>query len=124
MKKKHFISLLVGVFGGLVFSLGVCMMLITEWGMSKYSPLPTAIGAVILLLLAIALRKMSDKPAKEPNWRLIGKIAYAIVSSLVLGIGMSMIMAFEGMMITGIIFGIVGIVMLLCLIPMFTGFKE
>lgn len=124
MHKKHFISLLVGVTGGLIFSIGVCMMLLPEWGMTQYSSPLVAVGAVILVVLAIVLRKMSDKPAKKPNWKLIGKIAYGVLSALVLGTGMSMIMAFEGMMITGIIIGIVGIIMLMFLIPMFTGFKK
>jgi len=43
---------------------------------------------------------------------------------LVLGVGMSMIMVFEGMMIYGIAVGIVGIVLLLFLIPMCLGFKD
>lgn len=33
-------------------------------------------------------------------------------------IGMCMVMVFEGMMIYGIVVGVVGIVLLLCLVPM------
>lgn len=40
------------------------------------------------------------------------------------GFGMCMVMVFEGMMIWGILVGIVGIVLLLCLIPMFFGWKD
>lgn len=46
-----------------------------------------------------------------------GKIAYGVVSALVLGTGMCMSMAFEGLLIPGIIVGIVGIILLLGLIP-------
>jgi len=31
MKKQTFISILVGVVGGLLFSLGMCMCLLPEW---------------------------------------------------------------------------------------------
>lgn len=41
---------------------------------------------------------------------------------LVLGAGMSLIMVFH-MMIPGVIAGVVGIVMRLCMIPMFMGLK-
>ena len=57
------------------------------------------------------------------NWNKVGKIAYCVVAVLVLGAGMAMIMAFEGLMIPGIIVGIVGIVLLLGLIPVFKGLK-
>lgn len=124
MDKKHFIALIAGIISGFVFSIGVCMMLLPDWGMSKISPVFIAIGAAALLFLAIWLRKTSGNPAIKPNWKLMGKIAYGTVSALVLGAGMSMIMAFEGMMLAGVIVGFVGIIMLVCLIPMFTGFKK
>ena len=47
-----------------------------------------------------------------------------MVSVLVLGVGMNMIMAFEGMMIPGMIVGVVGIVLLLGIIPVVKGLKE
>ena len=49
---------------------------------------------------------------------------YGIISSLILGLGMAMIMVFEGMMLLGMVVGIVGIVMLLFLIPMCIGLKD
>ena len=42
---------------------------------------------------------------------------------LVLGTGMAMIMAFEGLMIPGIVVGIVGIVLLLGMVPVLKGLK-
>ena len=57
------------------------------------------------------------------NWKLVGKIAYGVVSFLILGLGMCMIMVWN-LMIWGIIVGVIGLVMLLFLIPMFLGFKN
>jgi membrane protein YdbS with pleckstrin-like domain len=57
------------------------------------------------------------------NWKLVGKIAYGVISALILGVGMCLIMVWS-MMLLGILIGVVGIVMLLCLIPMIVGFKE
>lgn len=82
-----------------------------------------AIGAFVLLVLAIVCRIRSGKPAKKINWRLAGKIAYGTLSALVLGAGMAMILEL-GMMLWGVVAGIVGIVMLLCLIPMCVGFRK
>lgn len=33
MEKKNFITLVLGVVGGLLFSLGMCMCLLPEWNM-------------------------------------------------------------------------------------------
>ena len=57
------------------------------------------------------------------NWKLISKIVFGVVGALVLGVGMAMIMVWD-LLAWGIVVGIVGIVMLLCLIPMFLGFKK
>ena len=122
MKKNQFIALIVGTVGGLLFSIGLCMCLLPEWNAFNEGVVITAIGGVILLALAIVSYIRSGKPKKPINWKVVGKVIYGVISSLVLGVGMCMIMVFD-MMLPGILVGIVGIVMLLCLIPMCIGLK-
>jgi len=122
MKKNQFIALLVGTVGGLLFALGMCMCLLPEWNAFNEGVVATAVGAVILLALAIVSRVKSSKPRKPINWKVVGKVAYGTVAALVLGAGMCMIMVWN-LMLPGILVGVVGIVMLLCLIPMCIGLK-
>ena len=122
MQKKHFYSLVLGVLGGLLFSIGLCMCLLPEWNMFRPGVVVTAVGAVVLLFLFIWLRKQSGKTAAKPDWKLIGKVAYGVLAALILGIGMCLIMVWQ-MMLPGILVGIVGILLLLGLIPMFMGLK-
>lgn len=124
MEKKNFIALVLGVVGGLYFGLGMCMCLLPEWNMFSTGVVVTAIGCIILLITLIVYRKMSGAAPIKVNWKIVGKVLYGVIASLVLGVGMAMIMAFEGMMIPGLIIGIVGIVMLLFLIPMCVGLKD
>lgn len=124
MEKKNFITLVLGTVGGLLFALGMCMCLLPEWNMFNTGVVCAAIGLVILLITVIAYRKMSGKAPIKVNAKVLGKVLYGTLSALVLGAGMAMIMALEGMMIQGIIVGIVGIVMLLFLIPMCVGLKD
>ena len=124
MEKKNFITLVLGTVGGLLFALGMCMCLLPEWNMFNTGVVCAAIGLVILLITVIAYRKMSGKAPIKVNVKVLGKVLYGTLSALVLGAGMAMIMALEGMMIQGIIVGIVGIVMLLFLIPMCVGLKD
>lgn len=121
MKKKNFIMLVLGVIGGMLFSIGLCMCLVPEWNAFQPGVVVTAIGLVVLLvLLAVALK--GKKAGKPINWKLVGKVSFGVLGALVMGIGMSMIMVWN-LMLPGILVGIVGIVMLLMLIPMFLGLK-
>lgn len=124
MEKKNFITLVLGTVGGLLFALGMCMCLLPEWNMFQTGVVCAAIGLVILLITVIAYRKMSGKAPIKVNAKVLGKVLYGTLSALVLGAGMALALAVEGMMMTGIIVGIVGIVMLLFLIPMCIGLKD
>ena len=124
MEKKNFITLVLGTGGGLLFSLGMCMCLLPEWNMFNIGVGCTTVGFIVIVTTIIAFRKMSGAAPIKVNGKILGKIVYAVISSLVLGLGMSMIMVFEGMLLWGIIVGIVGIIMLLFLIPMCVGLKD
>lgn len=124
MEKKNFITLIMSVIGGMLFSLGMCMCLIPEWGTFNQGVAFGVVGAIELLATWIVYRKMSGKQPVKLNAKIIGKVIYGIFAALVFGTGMCMTMVFENMMIPGIIVGIVGIVLLLCLIPMCVGLKD
>lgn len=124
MEKKNFITLVLGTVGGLLFALGMCMCLLPEWNLFEVGVGCTAVGLIVIIATIIAYRKMSGAAPIKLNWKVVGKVLYGVVSSLVLGAGMSFVLVFEGMMIPGILLGIVGIVMLLFLIPMCVGLKD
>ena len=121
MKKSTFFNLIVGVVGGLLFSLGLCMCLLPEWNAFQVGVVCTAVGAVILLIQAIVAWVRSGRKLKI-NWKLTGKILFGVLGTLVLGAGMCMILVWN-LILPGIAVGIAGIVLLLCLIPMFLGLK-
>ena len=122
MKKNQFIALLAGTIGGLLFSLGMCMCLLPEWDAFTEGVIAAAAGGVILLVLAVVSYIRSGKPRKPINWKVVGKVVYGSIAALVLGAGMCLIMVWN-MMLLGILVGMAGIVMLLCLIPMCVGLK-
>ncbi len=121
MKKNDFITLVVGVLGGLLFSLGMCMCLLPEWNAFQPGVVCTAVGFVSLLILILVRCKKAGVKL-HINWRLTGKIAFGVLGALVLGVGMCMILVWN-LMLPGIAVGMVGIVLLLCLIPLFVGLK-
>lgn len=121
MKKSTFINLVVGTVGGLLFSLGMCMCLLPEWNAFRIGVVCTAIGAVMLLGQSVVAWLRSGRTVKI-NWKTAAKVLFGIVGALVLGVGMCMVMVWN-LMIPGILVGILGILLLLCLIPMFLGLK-
>ena len=122
MKKKDFVTLIMSTMGGILFALGMCMALIPEWGAMVPGIIVGAVGAVVLLAMVLVRRKMSGKPAIVFNGKAIGITLLGVAGAIILGVGMCMTMIW-GMMVPGIIVGIVGIVALLCLIPVVKGLK-
>ena len=121
MSKKNFVSLILGTISGILFALGMCMAMLPEWGAFTQGIIVGCIGAVILIALVLIRRKMEGKPViVKLSGKTVGSIVLGVVGALVLGAGMCMVMIWE-MMIPGILVGIVGIVLLLCLIPLVKG---
>ncbi len=122
MKKKNFVTLIMSVIGGILFALGMCMALLPEWGVMSQGVVIGAVGVVILLVMVLVRRKMDGKPMIVLNGKTIGTTLLGILGAIVLGVGMCMVMVWD-MLLWGIVVGIVGIVLLLCLIPVIKGLK-
>lgn len=122
MKKKDFVTLIMSTIGGILFALGICMALLPEWGVLNQGIVIGVVGAIILLTMLLVRRKMDGKPAIVFNARAIGITLLGVIGAIVLGIGMCMTMIWN-MLVPGIIVGIVGIVLLLCLIPVVKGLE-
>nr|WP_325185125.1 hypothetical protein [uncultured Oscillibacter sp.] len=122
MKKKDFVTLLLSTVGGILFALGMCMALLPEWGAMTQGIVIGMIGLAVLLVMVMVRRKMDGKPAIVFNGKAIAVTLFAIAAAVVFGVGMCMTMVWN-MMVPGIVVGIVGIVLLLCLIPICRGLK-
>lgn len=123
MKKSTFTFLVLTVVAGLMFALGMCMCLLPEWHMFQPGVIVTALGALALIVVGLLKWITAGRPVAKINWVLTGKIAYVVLACLVLGAGMAMIMAFEGLLLPGILVGVVGLVLCLGIIPVFKGLK-
>lgn len=122
MSKKDFVSLILSVVGGILFALGMCMALLPEWGAMTQGIVIGVIGLAVLLVMVMVRRRMDGKPAIVFNGKAIAATLFGIVATVVFGVGMCMTMVWN-MMVPGIAVGIVGIVLLLCLIPICKGLK-
>ena len=122
MKKSNFVAMILGTIGGILFALGMCMALNTEWNAFDQGVVIGAIGAVVLLIMVLVWRKMEKKKPIRVSAKMIGIVLWGIVGALALGVGMCLTMVWSNM-VPGIAVGVVGIVLLLCLIPLTKGLK-
>ncbi len=122
MSKKNFITLMLGVLGGLLFSIGMCMCLLPEWNLFRPGMVATAVGLIVLLVLFIVRFKTDGKKLPKLHAKTVGITLYSIISVLALGTGMSMVMVWN-QIIWGMLIGILGILLLLGLIPLLKGLK-
>lgn len=122
MKKSTFTAMILGTIGGILFALGMCMTMIPEWNAFRPGVIMGVVGAVVLLVMVIVWRKMENKAPIHLSGKTIGAMLLGIVGALLLGVGMCLTMVWSNM-ILGIIIGLVGIVVLLCLIPFVKGLK-
>lgn len=122
MKKSNFVALILGTIGILFFALGMCMCLLSEWGMATQGVVCGVIGLIVLLCTVLIWRKMENKAPIKLDGKTVGAVVVGLIGALLLGVGMCLSMVFSKMLL-GIVIGLIGIVVLLMLIPLTKGLK-
>lgn len=120
MKKSSFVAMVLGTVSGILFALGMCMALLPEWNAFKPGIIFGCVGLLLGIITVIIWRKMEGKQPIHLSGKAILTAVVGIIGALALGIGMCFCMVWEQMML-GIVIGLVGIVVLLCLIPLTKG---
>ena len=87
MKKKDFVTLILGTIGGILFALGMCMALLPAWGVFRQGVAVGAAGTLVLAAMLVVRRKMDGKPAILWNARTVGITLLGVVGALGLGLG-------------------------------------
>ena len=123
MKKSSFTALVLGTVSGVLFALGMCMALIPDWNALKPGIIFGVLGLVLGVITLIIWRKMEHKAPIKVSGKTVLTVAVGIVGALALGVGMCFTMVWDKMVL-GIIIGLAGIVIFLCLIPLIKGIKE
>ena len=98
-------------------------ILLPEWNAFTPGVVIGAVGLIVLLAMVMVRRKMEGKPIiVKLTAKTVGTILLGIIGTLALGVGMCMVMVWD-MLVYGVVVGLVGIVLLLCLIPLVKGLK-
>ena len=123
MQKSSFVAMLLGTVSGVLFALGMCMALIPEWNSFRPGIVLGGAGIILGVVTVIVWRKMEGRQPVHISGKTVLTIGVGIVGALALGVGMCFTMVWEKMAL-GIVVGLAGIVILLCLIPMTKGLKD
>ena len=122
MKKSSFTALILGTVSGVLFALGMCMALLPEWNALREGVFFGIAGLILGLVTLLVWCKMEDRQLPKVSVRNLPRILYGILAVLILGVGLCMCLVWQNF-IWGTIVGLVGLLMLLCLIPMIKGLK-
>ena len=122
MKKSSFVAMLMGTVSVVLFALGMCMALIPEWGAFQPGIVSGCVGLLLGVITVIVWRKMEHKVPIRFSAKTVFAAVVGVVGALALGIGMCFCMVWNKMVI-GIVLGLIGIAILLCLIPMTKGLQ-
>ena len=122
MKKSSFAVMMLGAVSGVLFSLGMCMALLPEWDSFNIGIIFGAVGIILGLITVIVWRKMENKAPIKLNGRMVAIWAFGILGALIFGVGMCFCMVWNNI-ILGTVIGLVGILLLFCLIPIVKEFK-
>ena len=123
MKKSSFAAMVLGTVSVVLFALGMCMALIPEWDAFRPGIVFGCVGLVLGLITLLVWRKMEHKAPIRLSAKAVLTVIIGVVGALALGVGMCFSMVW-GKMAFGIVIGLIGIVVLLCLIPLAKGIKE
>lgn len=123
MKKSSFVALVLGTVSLVLFALGMCMALIPEWNAFRPGVIFGCVGLILGLITLIAWRRMEHKAPVHVTGKAVLTVLVGIAGALALGVGMCFSMVW-GNMALGIGIGLLGIVVLLCLIPLTKGMKS
>ena len=122
MKKSNFVTLVMGVVSGILFAIGTCAALIPEWGAFRPGIVLGCIGLGMGLLTVFVWRKMEGKAPARLTGKAILIAGVGTLGVLGLGVGMCLSMVWH-QLIPGMVVGIFGIMVLLCLVPLKKGWK-
>ncbi len=123
MKKSNLVAMMLGTVSGMLFAIGMCMVLLPEWNAMKIGIVFGGVGIALGIITLIVWRKMEHKAPVRFSGKTMFTAGIAIIGSLALGVGMCLCLVWEKMLV-GIIVGILGIAVLLTLIPLIKGIKE
>lgn len=127
MKKETLLEIILGTIGGLVFSVGMCMCLISEWELFKVGIVVAILGFIVLLCVIPVYR--SQHPKKQHgkiNWGIVLTWIVGVIGALILGFGMSKVMVGDPSktdLLMGIVVGVVGLLICVLNYPIYSYLK-
>lgn len=122
MKKSNFAAMMLGAVSLVLFAMGMCMTLLPEWGVFRPGIYMGCAGIILGLGTLILWRRMEGKQPVRLSGKAWAAILAGIFGVFALGAGMCFTMVWNEMFF-GMVLGLVGIAVLLCIIPLVKGLR-
>lgn len=114
--------MILGTVSSVLFALGMCMTLLSQWNAFRPGVILGCCGLVLGLVTLWVWRRMEHKTPLRITVKSLAALITGITGALALGAGMCFSMVWN-QMFYGIIVGLIGLIILLSLIPLVKGIK-
>lgn len=122
MKKSSFFALIAGIISEAVFALGCCATFLPAIQRPDLGTVLIAAGIVLGLVTFFGWRRMEKMPPLRIHWKALLSALAGIVGIALQGAGVYLALTTESL-ILGVLLGLAGIILLLCLIPLNLGLE-
>lgn len=122
MKKSTYILVVLGTVSGILMALGICMALVPEWGALGPGVVLGCAGLFLGAVTTAVWRKQTHRGPIRVSGKTALTAAVGIAGALALGVGMCLCMVWDRMAL-GIVVGLIGIAVPVCLIPLVRGLR-
>lgn len=115
MEKKNLVAISIAIPSGILFALGMVLVLVSEWNMYLAGIVMGAIGLIGLLAIIPIYHKLGHYKVLKSNPMLILSLAIGILGLFILGVGMCLIMTVSNpatwQIVLGLVIGIIGLLL-------------
>ena len=115
-------AMMLGTVSGVLFALGMCMVLIPAWDAFVPGLVCGTAGLSLGLVTLLTWRRMTHRKRLHPSARSALIALDGIAGALLLGVGMCCCMVWA-QLVPGVLLGVAGILLLLGLIPLIRGLR-
>lgn len=122
MKKSNFAAMILGTVSGVLFALGMCMTLLSQWDAFRPGVILGCIGLCLGFVTVWIWRRMEHKAPLRITGKRIAAVITGATGALALGAGICFSMVWN-QMVCGIVVGLMGLLILLGLIPLVKGLR-
>ena len=122
MKKENLLGIVIGTFGGIILSTGICIALVEGWHLTTLGIGIAIVGMLMILSTIIIYKELYPQKNKNMNWGIIITLIIEVIGAVTMSYGKSRLFVERTDMttiITGLILALLGLTVCILAHPIY-----